>query len=237
LDALIVRAIPDGSLEQIIFRMDALARIERANTWVINPARAIERTVDKYYTTTLLAEAGLKVAPTIVTECFDDAMSAFDELGCDVVVKPIFGSEGRGMVRIDDIDLAHRTFKALEFGRYVYYIQKFIPHSGRDWRAFIIEDHVVAAMERRSSNWKTNYSQGAQVAPLNLPDHLVEASIKAAKIIDCQIAGVDLLPAEDGEVYFTEVNSIPGWRGLYKATGIAIHDLIVDYVIKGLIAH
>ncbi|RLF30401.1 MAG: hypothetical protein DRN07_08660, partial [Thermoplasmata archaeon] len=94
-DALFVRAIPGGSLEQIIFRVDALHRLENAGVRIVNPPTTIERTVDKYYTSSLLEDAGLPTPRTVVTERFDEAMVAFHELGGDVVVKPLFGSEGR----------------------------------------------------------------------------------------------------------------------------------------------
>jgi len=127
-DILFVRGIPGGSLEQIIFRMDVLHRLENAGVRIINSPTAIERTVDKYYTMTLMEDAGLRTPRTIVTELFDEALSAFDALGGDIVVKPIFGSEGRGIVRVSDIDTAYRVFKALELGRYVYCLQEFVPH-------------------------------------------------------------------------------------------------------------
>jgi len=121
-DVLFVRTIPGGSLEQIIFRVDALHRLENAGVRIVNSPTTIERTVDKYYTSTLLEDAGLPTPRTVVTERFDEAMAAFHELGGDVVVKPIFGSEGRGIVRVSDPDTAYRVFRALELGRYVYYL-------------------------------------------------------------------------------------------------------------------
>ena len=102
--AVLVRAIPPGSLEQVIFRVDALHRLVRHGVAVINSPRSVERSVDKYFTSTLLAEAGLPTPRTVVCERFDDALGAFADLGRDVVVKPIFGAEGRGIVRVTDAD-------------------------------------------------------------------------------------------------------------------------------------
>jgi ribosomal protein S6--L-glutamate ligase/tetrahydromethanopterin:alpha-L-glutamate ligase len=231
-DALFVRAIPGGTLEQIIFRMDALHRLENTGLEIINSPTAIERGVDKYYTLTLMEDIGLRVPRTIVTERFDDAMAAFRELGEDVVIKPLFGSEGRGMVRVSDKDMAYRVFRALELGRYVYYIQEFIPHGNEDIRVFVIGREVVSAMVRRGINWKTNVAQGAKAVQITINDTLRDLSISATKALGADYAGIDFLPTLDGEYIIMEVNSIPGWRALQVATGVNVADCLVDYVLN-----
>ena len=144
-EGLIIRGIPIASLEQIIFRVDLLHRLENMGLRVINTPGAIEKTVDKYYTSTLLEDAGIPTPRTVVTECFDEAVAAFVELGGDVILKPLFGSEGKGMMRLNDRDLAHRMFRALEQGRYVYYLQEYIPHDDWDIRAFVLGGRLLAA--------------------------------------------------------------------------------------------
>ncbi|MDR3575215.1 MAG: RimK family alpha-L-glutamate ligase [Anaerolineaceae bacterium] len=231
--AILVRTIPIGSLEQIIFRMDALHRLENVGARVFNSPTTIERTVDKYYTDFILRDAGILVPKTVVTEDFDQALEAFREMG-DVVVKPMFGSEGKGMRRVSDEDTAYRVFRALELDRYIFYIQEYIPHGREDIRAFVVGDQVVAAMRRIGNSWKTNVSQGAQVESIELSDPLKELSIQAARLVGADYAGVDLLPAEDGRIFVLEVNSIPGWRGLCKTVTFNIADTIVDYVLKSI---
>ena len=166
--ALVVRGIPIAALEQIIFRVDVLHRLENLGVRVINSASAIEKSVDKYYTSTLLEDAGIPTPRTVVTERFDEALAAFDELGGDVIVKPLFGSEGKGMLHINDRDLAHRIFRTLELGRYVYYLQEYIPHQGWDIRAFVLGGRLLAAMRRCGNGWKTNVAQGAHGEALQL---------------------------------------------------------------------
>ncbi len=230
-DALIVRAIPGGSLEQIVFRMDALHRLRRLGIPVVNSPRCIERTVDKYFTSTLLEDAGLPTPRSLVCERFEDAMAAFDEAGRDVVVKPLFGSEGRGMVRVTDADVAYRVFRALELSRAVFYVQEYIPHAGRDIRAFVVGGQVVAAMTRRGPSWKTNIAQGAVAEPLDPTVEVSELGRRAAEALDADYAGVDLLPGEDGRLWVLEVNGIPGWQGLQQTTGLDIAGAIVDHVL------
>jgi ribosomal protein S6--L-glutamate ligase/tetrahydromethanopterin:alpha-L-glutamate ligase len=199
---------------------------------VVNPPAAIERTVDKYYTSTLLEDAGLPTPRTIVAEQFSDAVDAFQELGGEVVVKPIFGSEGRGMARVSDPDTAYRVFRALELGRYIYYLQEFIPHHKEDIRVFVIGGEAVAAMVRRGETWRTNVARGAAAGALTLDDELRELSTRAADALGADYAGVDILPAEDRHYTVIEVNGIPGWQGLAEATGIDVAEHLVAYVLE-----
>lgn len=227
-----VRGIPGGSLEQIIFRVDVLHRLENAGVRVINSPTAIERTVDKYYTSTLLEDAGLPTPRTAVTEQFDQALAAFHHLGGDVVVKPLFGSEGRGMVRVSDPDTAYRALRALELGRYVYYLQEFVPHGCEDIRAFVVGQQVVAAMVRQGQSWKTNIAQGARAAPLSPDASLAAIACRAARAVGADYAGVDILVRRGGDYTVIEVNGIPGWQGLQDVTRMDIADQIVEYVLR-----
>jgi RimK family alpha-L-glutamate ligase len=232
--AVVVRAIPSGSLEQVIFRIDALHRLARLGVPVINSPRCVERSVDKYFTSTLLEDAGVPTPRTRVCERVDDALAAFEALGGDVVVKPLFGSEGRGIVRVSDPDLAYRTCRALEVARSVFYLQEFVPHGGRDIRAFVVGGRVVAAMIRRASGWKTNVSQGARTEPAVLSAELESLSLGAATLLEADYAGIDLLHAEDGRVLVIEVNGIPGWRGLQQTTDVDIAGVIAEHAIAAV---
>jgi RimK family alpha-L-glutamate ligase len=198
---------------------------------VVNSPRCIERSVDKYLTSFLLADAGLPTPRTIVCERFDDAMAALDALGGDVVVKPLFGAEGRGIVRISDPDIAYRTFRALELVRSVYYVQRYVPHDGRDIRAFVVGDRVVAAMVRKGSGWKTNVAQGATVEPVDLPPDVAALALGAARVVEADYAGVDLLPHDDGGCFVLEVNGIPGWQGLQRTTAVDVAGTVADHLL------
>ena len=233
LDALIIRPIGRGSLEEIVFRMDMLYKLERHGFLVINPAEAIEHCVDKYDILAILEDNGVPVPRTVVTESVNEALKAFKELGGDVVVKPLFGSRGIGATRVVDAEVANTVFKAITFSHGVIYIQEFVPHGTSDIRAFIVGDHVIAAMRRVADNWKTNYSQGARPAPITLDSALEEIAVKAANAIGCKIAGVDILEGPDGPK-ICDVNSQPGWKGLQMVTKVNIADEIVNYVLSEL---
>ena len=232
-DAVFVRAIPTGSLEQVVYRMDALRMLEHDGVRVVNSAFAIEHGVDKYYTSARLHDAGLPTPRTLVAERFEEALAAFEELGGDVVVKPLFGSEGRGMVRVCDIDTAYRVFRALELSRYVFCLQQFVPHGCEDIRAFVVGGRVIGAMLRRGTGWKTNAAQGAEVEQIELDEQLVDLSVRATRVVGAEHAGVDILPHEAGGHSVIEVNTIPGWRALQTATGVDAAQRIVDHVLEG----
>ncbi|MDB4895653.1 MAG: hypothetical protein JWN15_1915 [Firmicutes bacterium] len=233
LDAVVIRTLPGGTTEQIVYRMDALQTLQRRGVRVVNSPRAIERTVDKYLTSALLEEAGVPTPLTIVAQGFDAAMQAFRELG-DVVAKPLFGSEGRGIVRLTDADTAYRVFRAWELIGAVYYLQAFIPHCDSDVRAFVIGERVVAAMTRTGDSWKTNVRQGAEPTAFELPPAWAELAVRAARAVGADYAGVDLLPAADGRIFVPEVNGIPGWAALQRVSAVDIAGLIAEQVLEGL---
>jgi RimK family alpha-L-glutamate ligase len=150
----------------------------------------------------------------------------------DVVVKPIFGSMGHGMVRVSDPDVAFRVFRSLEQVRSVFYVQQLIEHEGRDVRVFVVGGRVLGAIERRAPDgqWRTNFTRGGTVRPFDLPESWEQLSLRAASAIGADYAGVDLLPSRDGHVFVLEVNGIPGWQGLQQASGLDVAGAIVDHL-------
>ncbi len=231
--ALITRPIGRGSLEEIIFRMDLLYRLERLGLPIINSPLSIERSVDKYYTLALLEEHSVPVPRTAVTESHREALKCFHELGGDIVVKPLFGSRGVGSTRVSDPDVATRVFRAISFYHGVLYLQEFVPHGVSDVRAFVLGDRVVASMQRVAGTWKTNVSLGAKPVPLRLTGELEDLAVRTAKVIGCKVAGVDILEGPSGPL-IVELNSQPGWRGLQSVTKVNIADEIVRYVLSEL---
>jgi RimK family alpha-L-glutamate ligase len=232
-DAVLARIIPSGSLEQIIFRVDALHRLEDRGVRVMNSPRAIERTVDKFWTSALLEQCGLPTPDTIVCETTDEAFTAFRALGDDVIVKPLFGSMGLGMVRVSDEEMAYRVFRTIEQIRGVYYLQRTVDHEGRDIRAFVVGGRVLGAIERSSDGWRTNLARGGTARPIRLSEEWSALAVRAAAAVGAEYAGVDLLPARDGTVYVLEVNGIPGWQGLQEATGLDVAGALIDQLASG----
>jgi RimK family alpha-L-glutamate ligase len=230
-DVVMARIIPSGSLEQIIFRVDALHRLEDRGTRVVNSPRAIERTVDKFWTSTLLEQCGIPTPETVVCDDAEEAIGAYRTLG-DVIVKPLFGSMGLGMVRVSDEEMAFRVFRTIEQIRGVYYLQRTVDHDGTDIRAFVLGGRVIAAIERRASGWRTNLARGGTARSVSLSEQLSAFAVRAAAAVGADYAGVDLLTGRDGATYVLEVNGIPGWRGLQEATGLDIAGQLIDHLAR-----
>ena len=217
--------MPPGTLEQIVFRMDALHRLQSMGVPVLNPPCAVEAAVDKYLALARLEADGLPVPATWVGESVDGALEAFERLGGAVVVKPLFGSEGRGLVRVSDRELARRTFQTLARLGAVLYVQRFIRHPGYDLRAFVLGDRVLGAIRRQAKwgDWRTNVAVGGTAVKTELADEVEALAIRAARAVGARMAGVDLLPdTEHDALMVVEVNAVPGWRALASATGIDV---------------
>jgi RimK family alpha-L-glutamate ligase len=229
LDLLIVRGLPRGSLEQVIFRMDALHVLAEQGVRCVNPPRAIERTIDKSWASAVLALAGVPTPPTLVCERYDDAMQAFADLGGDVVVKPLFGAMGNGIARVEDRDVAHRVFRALELERTVYYVQRTIAPTGRrDLRVLVVAGEVAGAMERVSDSWRANVARGARPRAVTLSEDERGLALAAAAAVGADVAGVDLLIGPDGAAVVLEVNGIPGWQALQSVCDRDLAELVVS---------
>lgn len=231
-DAVLLRTMPPGSLEQIILRMDAMHLLSEAGVCVVNPPRAIEIAVDKYLALARMQSAGLPVPRTITCQRMVDAMAAFEQLGGDVVVKAIFGSESFGMTRISDADLAARAFTMLERQQSVIYLQQFVPHDGTDLRLLVLGRRVLATMRRRSESgdWRTNVARGGVGEVIAVDDATAALGIKAAAACSTEVAGVDVLIGKDGKPYVLEVNAVPGWRELARVTQIDIAAEVLRHV-------
>ncbi len=232
-DGVFVRQVPGGTLEQVVLRLDFLHALKEAGVLVYNDGRAIERTVDKAMTTWLLHRAGVPTPPTWTMESFEQARevaSAGLTAGHEVVFKPLFGSQGKGLLRIASM----QDLPALESSAGVYYLQRFLPPSGEsycDWRVFVIEGKALAAMERRSTHWIGNVAQGATCIAAPVEGGLAQLAESACTAVKVAYGGVDLMCDASGELLVIEVNGIPAWQGLQSVCEISIaHCLVADFL-------
>jgi ribosomal protein S6--L-glutamate ligase len=156
-------------------------------------------------------------------------MAAFENLGRDVVVKPLFGSEGRGIVRVTDPDLAHRTFRTLMRLNNVLYLQRFIDHGGFDVRILVLCGKVLGGMQRRSpDDFRTNVARSAVAEPHQPTKLEMDLALQATATTGATIAGVDILYDRAGHAYVIEVNAVPGWQAFSRVTGIDVARQLID---------
>jgi len=219
---------PESRLEEVIFRMDVLGRVAARGTPVVNPPRALEVAIDKYLALAVLASNGLPVPRTLVVQDAAEAVRAWEALGGDCVVKPLFGSRGRGIVRCMS---AEAIGAAAASGSGAIYLQEFVPHGGWDVRALVIGERVFG-MRRDAApgQWVTNLACGGTASLFVLPADQEDMARRAAAAVGASLAGVDLLPATDGRVLVLEVNAVPGWRGIETVAGDAVGAAIADHV-------
>jgi ribosomal protein S6--L-glutamate ligase len=165
-------------------------------------------------------------------------MQAFEDLGGDVVVKPVFGAEGRGIVRVSDPDLAFRTFRTLERLNAVLYLQQFIPHQGYDIRVLVLDGTVLGAIRRDSiDDFRTNVARNGKASVCEIDGEQLELALRACDIIGTRIAGVDLLSDAAGRQYVIELNAVPGWKAFGKATGIDVAARLLESIRAGWLQH
>jgi ribosomal protein S6--L-glutamate ligase len=232
-DRLIVRTMPRGTLEQVIFRMDVLQRLEADGLPVINSPRALEVAIDKYLASARLEAAGLPVPETFVAEDPARALEAFERLGGDVVLKPLFGSEGRGIERFTALGEARERFESAAAAGSVLYLQRFIRHPGHDYRVLVIGGRAVCGMRRTAATgWITNVARGGRPEPLEVSRPLEDLAVRAAQSLGAEIAGVDILPDAAGDLWVLEVNAVPGWRALAPTSGVDVAREVIRYAAQ-----
>jgi ribosomal protein S6--L-glutamate ligase len=232
LDVVLVRTMPPGTLEQVVCRMDMLAGLQAQGVRVVNPPKALECAVDKYLTTQRLALAGLPVPQTVVCENSDTALAAFELLGGDVVVKPLFGSEGRGILRVDHPELALRTFRTLERLGAVLYLQRFVAGPGFDIRVLLLDGELLGSMKRipKPGEFRANISQQGRAESHRSSEVELRLARAAADVTGSILAGVDLMYDDTGRPLLIEVNAVPGWRGLQRACGVEVPAMLFAWL-------
>jgi tetrahydromethanopterin:alpha-L-glutamate ligase len=232
-DGVFVRGVPTGSFEQVTFRMTMLHALDDLQVPVYNTARAIEKTIDKARTSLLLHHASIPTPATWVTENPAQVRRHVIRHG-DLVIKPLFGSEGEGVARLAAADLPPdaQAYQAL------YYLQSFVDSGAGQWhdyRVFVIAGRAVAAMVRHGKTWINNVAMGARCARTPLDAELASLAVKAVGAIDMDYAGVDIIRNTRGEAFVLEVNSIPAWKGLQQVCELNIADaLATDFVTRKL---
>jgi tetrahydromethanopterin:alpha-L-glutamate ligase len=228
--AVFVRGIAGGTLQQVTQRLNILHMLKMLGVTVYNDGRAIERTVDKAMTSFLLQQNGIATPKTWVCESRNLAHQIMAheiiKTNQQLVIKPLFGSQGQG-VRLVSPQL---PLPGDQFVDNVFYMQQFI-HAKHDYRVFVINNQIVAAMRRAGDTWLHNVAQGAKCTKTTEKD-VLDIAIRASKALDIAYCGVDVIRDENGVLQVLEVNSIPAWRGLQSVTETNIAQVLVDDFLR-----
>ena len=204
--------------------------LEGTGTLVANRIDALLAAQDKLRTSWLLRRAGVPTPAAAVAQTPEEAAAALDLLG-SVVAKPINGSLGEGLLRVEADRAGRRTVAELTERDGAVYIQQYVPHPGRDTRLFVVGACVAGAMERCApkGEWRTNVERGARVRPICPDRALSRVAVRAAGALGLDWAGADVVSGPSGPTVL-EVNGNPSWVGILEATGVDMAEPIAEHV-------
>ena len=235
LDGMIVRTIGFGTGDQITFRISLLEHFEDAGIYLMNPAYSFRRAKDKYATLTSLHKAGVQVPRTYVGENLEAAIEFVHDVG-DVIIKPLIGARGMGMIRAEHPELTYRAMKFIHQLGQVLYVQEMIEKPDRDLRVFVIGGQVIGSMYRYipegvEGEFRTNVHGGGKAEIADISDEYKECAIKTAEVMNLDYTGVDILESKNGPVVI-EANASPSWSALSRVTNLDIAGMIIDHLVE-----
>jgi tetrahydromethanopterin:alpha-L-glutamate ligase len=238
-DAMVVRTMSGGTFEAVTLRLGILHALRELGVTVWNDARTIERCVDKSMTSFLLARAGIPTPATWAVESYEQACAIAERETAQgpLVLKPLFGSQGRGLRLIhkpEDLP------KIEEVPTRVYYLQRFVgvkrQNGYHDFRILVVQGRVIAAMRRHSPHWITNIKRGGRPVAVVVNEEMKALALRAAASVSGNFVGVDIVYGTDDRPAVLEVNSMPAWSGLQKVATVNIASVLADALIAALAA-
>ena len=235
LDAILVRDVGISfSLETISFKFDLLRAFENSII-VMNRPTAIQNAANKFFSFYLFKLAYLPIPQTVISSELEVAMKTIEKFEF-VVVKPIFGSQGEGIIKLEssqpESELASKLRELLK-ERGVLYLQEFVSNPGRDIRVFVVGEEALGAIYRisRKGSFVSNLSQGATPVKCELTEEMRELAIRATKAVGADFAGVDLIEGEEG-LLLLEVNATPSGKGIKLACGVDVTERVVELLFE-----
>ena len=215
------------------YGLAVVRQFEQMDVYTPNPSNGIANSRDKLRAFQILSRHDVGIPATTFVRDRNDVLAAIDRVGgAPVVIKLLEGTQGIGVILAPDIKVAEAVIETLQSTKQNVLIQRFIAESrGRDVRALVVGDRVVAAMRRTASGdeFRSNVHRGGSTELVELDDEYQRVAVQSAQIMGLRVAGVDMLEADDGPLVM-EVNSSPGLEGIETATELDIAGAIVDYI-------
>jgi [lysine-biosynthesis-protein LysW]--L-2-aminoadipate ligase len=202
---------------------------------VVNPSLTAERCGDKYVTSQLLINANIPSPRVLMAFSEESALAAVEEMGYPCVLKPVVGSWGRLLAKVDDRAAAEAFIEhkaTLGVNHQVFYIQEFIQKPGRDIRAFVVGEEPIGAIYRSSPNWITNTARGGIASNCPVTGPMADLCRRTAQAVGGGLLAIDLFEMPDGGLTVNEVNHTMEFRNSIATTGVNIPALMVDYVLR-----
>jgi [lysine-biosynthesis-protein LysW]--L-2-aminoadipate ligase len=191
---------------------------------------------DKFLTTQALVSANVPTPRSMLAFTPESAIAAVEQMGYPVVFKPVIGSWGRMVSKVNDREAAEAIIEHRDvLGNYqhsIYYIQEYIEKPGRDIRSFVVGHDCVGAIYRTSEHWITNTARGGRATNCPVTPELADLSVRSAQAVGGGVLAVDLLESDDGRLLVNEVNYTMEFRNSIETTGVDIAARIIDYLIE-----
>jgi len=214
-----------------------IARIFEAHgVPVVNPSVVAERCGDKYITSQILAKNGIPTPRVLMAFDEESALRAIEAMGYPCVLKPVVGSWGRLLARVESRSMAEALIEhkaTLGVNHQVFYIQEYIDKPGRDIRAFVIGEEAICAIYRSSENWITNTARGGIATNCPVTGELAELCQRAARAVGRGLLALDLFETENG-LTINEINHTMEFRNSIATTGVNIPEKMVAYVLESV---
>jgi [lysine-biosynthesis-protein LysW]--L-2-aminoadipate ligase len=229
----------DAVLERSISYTSGLYALRLLNSFgvpTVNKAAVAEVCGDKLTTSAMLAKTGVPQPRNVVAFTPEAALEAIEAFGYPVVLKPVVGSWGRLLAKINDRDAAeavleHKsTLGSVQHS--VFYIQEYIEKPGRDIRAILIGDRVITAMYRNSEHWITNTARGGSGELCPITPEIEDICLRASKAVGGGLLGVDLVEHPEKGLVVNEINHTMEFHTMQPLSGIDIAGEIVDYTVS-----
>jgi [lysine-biosynthesis-protein LysW]--L-2-aminoadipate ligase len=206
-----------------------------AGVKTVNNHKVIENCGDKFITSQLMLQRGVPTTRVVMAFAPESALAAIEQLGYPCVLKPVVGSWGRGVVRVNDRDAAEAVVSLRDelggYQQHIYYIQELVNKPQRDIRSFVVGDTTIAAIYRTSAHWITNTHLGGKASNCPVTPELDAISVAAAKAVGGGIVAVDLFEDPERGLLVNEVNHTMEFRNSVPATGVDIPGKIVEYIV------
>jgi [lysine-biosynthesis-protein LysW]--L-2-aminoadipate ligase len=217
--------------------LHSTAALEGLGAKVINPLNTAINCGNKLFTHMLMKKKGIQTPKVITAFSSESALSALNDFGYPIIIKPTIGSWGRLIALLRDKEAAKAVFEDREhmFPLYqIYYLEEFVSRPPRDIRAIVVGDSVVAAIYRYSEKdeWKTNMALGGRAENCPITNELEDICIKSSQAVGGKIVGVDLMESSKDGLLVHEVNNTTEFKNTVRITGINIQDMIVDYSLQ-----
>lgn len=229
----------DAILERSISYTSGLNILRVLNAWglpTVNTAKVAETCGDKLATSAVLAKAGLPQPRNLAAFSTKAALDAIETIGYPVVIKPVVGSWGRLLAKINDRDAAEAVLEHKSVlgsvQHSIFYIQEYIEKPGRDIRVFVMGDRAITAIYRKSQHWITNTARGGEGEVCKITPELEKICIGAAQAVGGGVLAIDILEHPDRGFLINEINHTMEFHTLMPITGVDVSGLLVDYLIK-----